>query len=79
MKTRTLKVIKKYMDEGKIYFPDHINTCILSLTKGEIRAIIRMEYGISPKKDRILRKRLKILIDDLLRYLLKDLDDKIEP
>ena len=72
MKTKTLEAIHNYMKSGDIYFPDYGYNCIFRLTDRQIRAIIRMEYSISPKNVRILRKRLKILVNDLLIYILKE-------
>lgn len=79
MKTKTLVKIHEHMESGRIYFPDHVFCCDLRLTKGEIRDIIAMEYGIRPRKRRILKKRLKILVNDLLDFIIKEEDDQIKP
>ncbi len=60
------------MDSGKIYFIDNSPLVDFFLTKGEIRDIIAVEYGIRPKRQRIIRKYLKRLLNDLLDYLLED-------
>ena len=56
MKTKTLKVIHKHMEANKIYFREDSPVCDFHLTDGEIRDIIASEYGIRPKRERIIKK-----------------------
>ena len=71
MKRKTLEIIHDHMQTGKIYFPEGDGPiCNFSLTNGEIRDIIATEYGFRPKRQRIIKKILKKMINDLLREIL---------
>ena len=70
MKIKTIQSILGYMQADKIYFSDESDLILIRLTKGEVRGIIATEYGIRPKRARIIKKKLKTIMDDVLRYAL---------
>ena len=73
MKTKTLELIHKHMESGKIYFPEGKGPlCNFHLTDGQIRDIIASEYGFRPKRQRIIKKILKKIVNDLLSEILND-------
>ena len=75
MKIKTLEVIHDHMQANKIYFRDDAPVCDYHLTDGEIRDIIGMEYGVRPKKNRIIKKYLKRLSNDLLRVVIEEIKE----
>lgn len=82
MKSRTLVLISNHLKKGELYFPDDSPYCRIFLTKGQIRDIIQAEYGIRPKKSRIVKKKLKQILDEILKLAIntiKDKNDKIIP
>jgi len=56
------------MDEGKICFRDNTNAVDFFLTRKEICDILSLEFGIRPKKSRIINKKLTQLINRLLIF-----------
>ena len=72
MKFKTLELISEHMGTNNIYFPDNRHVIDYRLTDGQIRDIIGVEYGIRPKKNRIIKKYLKRLGNDLLREVIED-------
>ena len=72
MKNRTLQLFHIHMTTKKIHFADNGPLCDFYLTEGQIRDIIQAEYGIRPKRSRIVQKKLKQLVHSLLRELIDD-------
>ena len=60
------------MTTKKIHFADNGPLCDFYLTEGQIRDIIQAEYGIRPKRSRIIKKKLKQLVESLLTEILDD-------
>ena len=75
MKTKTLEIIKIHLDTKRMYFRDDSPVIDYHLTDGEIRAIIQSEYGINPKRSRIIKKYLKKIGNDLLTFVVEDLKE----
>lgn len=75
MKTNTLILIQKHLETERIYFRNDAPIIDYHLTDGEIRAIICMEYGIRPKRSRIIKKYLKRIGNDLLRFIVEEIKD----
>ena len=81
MKFNTLEQVLKHMETNEIYFCDS-GFAKISLTKGQIHGMMESEYGIRPKRKRTFNKKLKQLINELLRYALeshKEDNDEIKP
>ena len=72
MKLRTLEILHSHMETGRIYFPDNHPGCDFRLTNGEIRDIMSAEYGIRPKRNRIIKKKLKQLVNTFVRLMIKE-------
>ena len=72
MKLKTLELIKTHLDTKRIYFREDSPVIDYHLTNGEIRDIIASEYGIRPKRQRIIKKYLKRIGNDLLRYIIEE-------
>ena len=70
MKTKTLELIHEHMERNKIYFRQLSPIVDFNLTDGEIRDIIASEYGIRPKRQRIIKKILKKMMENLLREII---------
>jgi len=74
MKRNTLLLLKTHLDSGNIYFSEDYPGCRFNLTNGRLCDIIQAEYGIRPKRSRIIQKKLKQLINSLLKKIIKDHD-----
>ncbi len=74
MKTRTLLLIQKHLESERMYFREDAPVIDYHLTNGEIRDIIGIEYGIRPKRSRIIKKYLKRIGNDLLRFVIEEYD-----
>ena len=75
MKTKTLLLIKNHLENERMYFRSDAPIIDYHLTNGEIRDIIASEYGIRTKKSRTIKKYLKRIGNDLLRFVIEEIDD----
>ena len=75
MKTRTLRKISRYIESGNLIFLDNGRVNI-TLTTTELRELLKLEYGLRTKKRRILKKKMKQLLNMLMREMLSEIERK---
>ncbi|MDX1373862.1 MAG: hypothetical protein R3321_15410 [Nitrososphaeraceae archaeon] len=73
MKNKTLIKIRNYMESGQIFFSES-GFVVIRLTNGEICDIIQCEYGIRPKKRRIVKKKLSEIVKNILDIVIKHIE-----
>jgi len=76
MKNETLELIKTHLDNGEIIFNDDSPTVSLFLTKTELRNIILTEYNKAPKRNRKIKDKIKLLMDEVLRIVVKHIKEE---
>lgn len=72
MKIKTLESLKTYQEDNKIVFQDD-GVCVFNLTKGQVCDIIQLEFGIRPKKTRIIKKKLSNIVNSILAIVLEEI------
>ena len=76
LKKKTYELLSKAINSGELYFPDKHPYAECKMGVGFVRQIVKTEYGITTKNTRILRKKLKQIVNDMLRDIVETLEDE---
>lgn len=76
MNYKALQLISEHLQKNKIIYHEGESKISYYLNNGEIKQLTRSLYKVSPNKKRIQKKYLKVLGNDILKLVVKQIKDK---